>query len=90
MFTCKYADYISRDKPITFTQVSAGPPLHSLLSETTGCQCHTQEASVQQLLPETPINPCSSLWLSPALAALRCLLLLVAVRIQHSLMPWSL
>lgn len=22
MFTCKYADYISRDKPITFTQVS--------------------------------------------------------------------
>lgn len=24
MFTCKYADYISRDKPITFTQVSLG------------------------------------------------------------------
>lgn len=22
MFTCKYADYISRDRPITFTQVS--------------------------------------------------------------------
>jgi len=25
MFTCKYADYISRDKPITFTQVSGAP-----------------------------------------------------------------
>ncbi|XP_049484389.1 sentrin-specific protease 2 isoform X4 [Panthera uncia] len=25
MFTCKYADYISRDKPITFTQVSEDP-----------------------------------------------------------------
>lgn len=22
MFTCKYADYITKDKPITFTQVS--------------------------------------------------------------------
>ena len=27
MFTCKYADYISRDKPITFTQVSEDPSL---------------------------------------------------------------
>ena len=27
MFTFKYADYISRDKPITFTQVSEAPSL---------------------------------------------------------------
>lgn len=35
MFTCKYADFISRDKPITFTQVSEAPssPTYLVVNE---------------------------------------------------------
>ncbi|KAH0512592.1 Sentrin-specific protease 2 [Microtus ochrogaster] len=39
MFTCKYADYISRDKPITFTQVSPAPS-HALISVLWQCLAH--------------------------------------------------